>query len=98
MLKVVPLIMPYLFKILLQVAFLQDGACAADEQCGTDVADNYPKLFKNTTDVLSVTQEFGTYSGIWVTLQLIKENHKWHYDVNNVHVYNVHVSIIPGQV
>ena len=44
-----------------------------------DVADNYPKLFKNAKKVISVTQEFGTYHNIWVALELILENQAWNY-------------------
>jgi len=38
------------------------------------VASDYPKLFKNLKNVISVTQEFGTYHNIWVALELILEN------------------------
>ena len=44
-----------------------------------DVADNYPKLFPNVNNIISVTQEFGTYHNILVALELIVENQCWHY-------------------
>jgi hypothetical protein len=49
-----------------------------DLTCG-DVADNYPKLFKNAVNVISITQEFGTYHNILVALELIVENQCWYY-------------------
>lgn len=47
-----------------------------------DVADNYPKLFDNLTNVFSVTQEFGTYNPLYVTLELIMENQVFHHSNN----------------
>ena len=44
-----------------------------------DVADNYPTLFRNVEQVISVTQEFGTYHNLVVANELIKENQAWHY-------------------
>ena len=57
-----------------------------------DVADNYPKLFKNLVTVLSVTQEFGTYNSILVALELIIENQNWHFgdnSYNNLDLYEI---------
>ena len=54
-----------------------------------DVADNYPKLFKNVKKVISVTQEFGTYHNIWVALELILENQAWNYgSINKENKYD----------
>ena len=44
-----------------------------------DVADNYPTLFRNVEQVISITQEFGTYHNLVVANELIKENQAWHY-------------------
>ena len=35
-------------KVILQVAFLQETVCGGEEQCGMDVADNYPDMMKHT--------------------------------------------------
>jgi hypothetical protein len=61
-----------------------------DLTCG-DVADNYPKLFQNVVNVISVTQEFGTYHNILVALELIIENQNWHYGntYDNKNLYRI---------
>ena len=54
-----------------------------------DVADNYPKLFKNVKHPISITQEFGTYNNILVGFALIYENQGWNYGstISNVNKY-----------
>ena len=35
-------------QLVQHVAFLQEGGCGGDEQCGNDVAENYPDMMKHT--------------------------------------------------
>ena len=36
-------------QVVLQVAFLQEGGCAGEEQCSSDVEENYPDMIKHTS-------------------------------------------------
>jgi len=48
-----------------------------------DVQSQYHELFENLDSYVALTQEFGTYSGVFVAVELVRENQAFHFGSAN---------------